>query len=186
MPSDGASLLHTHDKTTAFPSPSSKKFHKRVSSPKMQDKSTPTDLTSRRRVAPLNAPNHLEISAKQGDLYNSSVDSSSDSGSDQAFKPEEAFNESDGTSRSESQPRKAQPDVSVEVRTRRSTRIAPSHKLVDWSSESESDGGATLVPWKGNRGVCVSPPTPGPSNREGKRPRGRPRKYGSSKSFGTI
>ena len=180
MSSDGPSPLHTHDKTTATPSPSPKKFYKPVPSPRMQIK-TLTDLTCRRHMTPLNAPNGVESSARQRDLYDDSVDSDSDSGSDQAFKPEQVLHDSDGTDRSGCRSRKSKPDVTTDIRTRRSTRVTPSHKMIDWSSDSD-DGATPDVLWKGNRRERISPPTPGPSDGGGKRPRGRPRKYGSSRS----
>ena len=90
-----------------------------------------------------------------------------------------SFHDIDGSGRSGSRPREA--ETHVDVRARRSTRLSPSHKLIDWSSES--DGGATTDElWKGNKRDRV-PPTPGPSDGEVKRPRGRPRKYGSSRSL---
>ncbi len=183
MPSDGPSLLQTHDNPTVLPSPPPKKSHKRIPLPRMQAKSTPTDLPCRRSMVSLKTPTSVESSAKLENGCDNSADSGSGSGSDQGFKPERDFHDIDGSSRSGSRSREA--ETHADVRPRRSTRVSSSRKLIDWSSES--DGGATPDElWKGNRRERVPPSTLGPSDGEGKRPRGRPRKYGSSKSLETI
>lgn len=176
----GSSLLQTYDKATGHPSTPPKKYDKRVPSPKVQDKSTPTDLSFRRRVS-LKTPNRLESSAFQEDWCDDSLNSDLD----RDFEPDQNFHGSDETDRGESRPRKMQPNVHAEAGIKRSTRATEPHKLIDLSSES-SDGATPDVFWKGNRRGMVSTPIPDPSGGEDKKPRARPRKFGSSKSLETI
>ena len=185
MPSDAPSILQVHNNPTVLPQTSPKKSHKPIPSPRMQDKSTPTDLTCRRRTISLKVPSGVESNAKLEDGRGNSVDSSSKQG----LKPEWVSHDSDDSGRSRSRPREAKLDVHADTGTRRSTRARPSHKLLDWSSDS--DGGASSDTssdglWKANRRETISPPSAGPDGGEGKRPRGRPRKKGSSRSLETI